>query len=426
MGKITFYVMCVFLIASLFFQTALVKAGVVTLPDESVDAETQEIGMVLVTSPTSFWFYEDSELQDLSDGIAAEPTSEYSSLAEIPGDKIYEIVLILSDSILDALSAADISTLRSQARQGVFIGTLGDSAHMMSVLDIYDSATFTSVEGTEAVLFLTYGVPDGKREDVFISLEGLTLKEIMDAIISWIADIQKSETQKSVQSAPDSGAWNAQYTNEWKGNMNGGSYRFLVNAYQLDTDRTDYNWFLFTTSTQSAINDYKQDTGRCGWFTDKMELKAKVHDTSGASLYEYMPTGTVGSTSTGFSIGGTLTTTQAGLTGAYSQSYIAPDASITDKSDYVKNTAEWDVSFKAPDYTWYPWYSGPASVAQNSYETQPAFIAQVPKNQCATVSLSPKIYHEKDSLTFYLLVLSVNKSRQYWTDSTIQVTVCPR
>ena len=250
----------------------------------------------------------------------------------------------------------------------------------------------------------------------------------MDNIISWIGSIQETETQAqmAIQSAANSGAWDAQYTQEWKGRMNGGSYRLLVNAYQLDTDRTDYNWFLFTASAQSAINDYKQDTGRCGWFTNKMQLKAAVQSSSGASLYEYMPTGTVGSTSTGFSIGGTLTTSQAGLTGAYSQSYVAPDASITDKSDYEKNIAEWNVSFKAPDYTWYPWYTGPASVARHSYETQPAFIVQVPKGQCASVNLSPRIYHEKDSLTFYVAVISVQKSTQYWTDSTIHTRVCPK
>jgi hypothetical protein len=426
MSKITFYTVCVFFMAALLCRGASTQAGVVTLPDETVDKDTQEIELILVTSPTSFLLYEDAELQDLSDGISAEATSAYTSLAQIPEGKTYEVVLFLSDAILDALGATDISTLKSQARQGVFMGTLGDSAHLMSVLDIYDSTTFTSVEGTESVLFLTHGVPDGKREDVFISLEGLSLKQIMDAMISWIGTVHKEVAQKAVQSAPDSGAWNAQYTHEWKGNMDGGSYRFLVNAYQLDTDRTDYNWFLFTTSIQSAIDDYKKDTGRCGWFTNEMELKAKVQSSSGASLYDYMPTGTVGSTSTGFSIGGTLTTSQAGLTGGYSQSYVAPDASIIDESNYSNNTAEWKVSFNGPDYTWYPLYSGPASVAQHSYETAPAFIAQVPKAQCAVVSLSPKIYHEKDSLTYYFLVLSVKKSGEYWTDSTIQMTVCPK
>jgi hypothetical protein len=64
-------------------------------------------------------------------------------------------------------------------------------------------------------------------------------------------------------------------------------------------------------------------------------------------------------------------------------------------------------------------------VARHSYETQPALITQVPKGQCITVNFEPEIWHEKDALTYYLLVISVAKSYQYWTSSTIPITVCP-
>jgi len=51
--------------------------------------------------------------------------------------------------------------------------------------------------------------------------------------------------------------------------------------------------------------------------------------TPGGQRWDFMPSSTVGNTTIGFTIGGNITTTQAGVNAEYSQCYSQPDATVT-------------------------------------------------------------------------------------------------
>ena len=116
----------------------------------------------------------------------------------------------------------------------------------------------------------------------------------------------------------------------------------------------------------------------------------------------------------GFSIGATLTTSQAGISATYSQSYSISDATYQDNSDYVTNNAKWTINFTKPNYIWFPIITDAPNVARNSYETQPAFIVEVPKDQCAKMSLFPYILQENDTFKYFVFALKVTEHFSDW------------
>jgi hypothetical protein len=421
LGKKISLIMGILAIGMLILVNPL-RAGLVQEFSEETEIEIQDAQLLMIASNNSFLLYEGEELQNIIHDIPTFPTKTYSSLNDAVTDRELEIIYISGDDVLDSLDASGISTLSNLAKQGVFIGILGDGTHMREVLGITDADDYTTTDEEPInIIFFTYGKPDGCREDVFLSLENSpTIGQLFNSLFDWINDIREKHQELS----SSDGAWDADYSHEWKGNMHGGSYRFLVNVYKLNTERTDYNWYLVDVSYHSAITDYKKSGGRCGWFTSAMNLEANVDSSNGASLYEYMPTGTISNTTTRFTIGANLSASP-GLTASYSQSYSTPDVTIEDKSNYMTNTAKWDLSFVGPDYKWYPFYEQPCNVARHSYETQPTFIVQVPKNQKMKVNLHPYIKHENDSLTFCVVYLKVKKEWQYWTSSTLTINVGP-
>ena len=417
--KKIFFIIGIVVIGMLILVNPL-GAGLVQESSEEMEVEIQDVQLLMITSNNSFLLYESEELQNLAHDIPTFPTKTYSSLNEVVADREVEIVYICDNKVLDSLNASDISTLSNMAEQGVFMGILGDGTHMREVLGIADANDYTTTD-EENIIFFTYGKPDGNREDLFLSLENSpTIGQLLNLLFEWVNEI----LEKHQELSSSHGAWDADYTHEWKGNMDGGSYRFLVNVYKLNTERTDYDWYLVDVSYHSAITDYKKSGGRCGWFTSAMNLEANVDSSNGASLYEYMPTGTISNSTQSFTIGANLSA-KPGLSASYSHSYNTPDVTIEDKSNYITNTAKWDVSFVGPDYTWYPFYKQPCKVARNSYETQPAFIVQVPKNQRMKVYLHPHIEHENDSLTYYFFFIKVKKQLCWWTSSTLTINVGP-
>lgn len=383
----------------------------------------EDLEFVYVAAADSILLYDDENLINLAEGTSLEPSAVYTSLQDLPKDKSYEIVFIVGDSVLDSLGPADVSLLGAMAQAGTIIGTVGNGAHMRGVLNITDADDHAEPEGgSQAMLFFTYGVPDGSREDLLLTVDNMTLKQVFDGLFDWAVPLLNST---GPHAAASEGAWAADYSNDWRGSLAGGSYRLLVNGFKLKTDRTDYDWFLVTASIQSAITDYQKNSKRCGWYTQSMSLKAVVDTSRGGKLYDYMPTGTVGSTSRGFSIGGNLDTSAAGVSAGYSESYEAPDAAIVDYSNYITNTAQWAMNFSGPGYTWYPWYREPAQVARSSYQTEPAFIVQTPKNRCVKVTIYPAVSQVKDTLKFKFFWLDVSQEGYDWSNVSLPVTLCP-
>ncbi len=386
------------------------------------DIDVQTTQLVVIVSAGVFDVYQEEELSKLMRDEPTSPTHTYDSFDQVSADVSINVVYIVDDSVLDALPSSTIDALSAWAAAGSFIGVYGDGAHMREVLNITDETDKAWISDPVPTVFFTYGVPDGSREDLLISLETHpTPGSILSVVIDWVHWIFEKH-----QRVPQSdGAWNATYSKDWRGNMDGGSYRFLVNVFKLNTTNPSYDWYRVDTSYQSAITSYKADTGRCGWFTYSMNLTAQVDTSNGGMLYEYMPTGTVSNRTEGFSIGGSLETGGAGMSASYSMSYDTPDVTIQDTTNYVTNTAKWLISMVGPNYTWYPFYSEPANVARSSYQVQPSLIVQVPKNQSMKLSLHPEIGQQNDELTYYFVVLSVKSKRMYWTSSNLNIQVGP-
>ena len=401
----------------------IVQATITQEPDEINEFDLFSVQLIVVLDHSTFNIYEGIELANLQADLETSPTNTYSNLSDVPLDRDVQVIYLGNDSILDSLDSADISMLNVRAEGGAVIGICGPGEYMREVLSITDSSDQAHMSNPYNIMFFTYAVPDGARDDLTLCMDGdPTTGKLLALLSEWLMNTREAHQPK----AQDGGAWNATYTHEWKGLLSEGSYRFLINVFKLETDNVKNDWYLVQTSYQSAIDIYEADTNFCGYFTYAMNLQAEVDPHSDASLYEYMPTGTVSNSTRAFTIGANLSA-KGGLIAQYTQSYSTPDVTIADRTSYVTNTARWDVSFRIPDYWGYPLYAQPSLVARTSYEIQPAFIVQTPKNKQMVVELHPKIGQQLDYIYFNIPLVKgfARSERYYWTDDTLTVKVGP-
>jgi len=197
--------------------------------------------------------------------------------------------------------------------------------------------------------------------------------------------------------------WDAIHNFEWSGYTIGyfgtasqqqtvGTYKFTLSLYTVSSNQDNNDWYRMDFQTISEVTNYEMtgdsfgDTsGKCGWWTESMYAAATV-TTPGGQWWDYMPSSTVGSTTTGFTIGGNITTTQAGVNAAYSQSYGQPDVTITVEANSVSQALDWEASLVGcGNYSDYPYYSGASSVARSTYDLNPSFIIAVPTGSKMTV-----------------------------------------
>ncbi len=424
------------LLALLFIAVTLTVLGygqvfglVSTSTENNNEHEISPAGFLFIDSANDISYYEKEDLLNLLEGTADSPTKNFSSLSDVTfSSQILNIVFIKSDDIIASFSDSEKSILMAFFSDGFPIGTTEPVINLRSVLGINDSSSNPFALEADVVLFV---FSDGKQTFEKTITVSDSIGDVFSSVVDWVHRVK--DTKSSSQAGPAyysddvSGAWNSNYTKEYEATFDGGTGRFLINAYQLSDSSSSYDWYLFTFSIQSAISSYDSSTGHCGWFTSEMQIKAVVGDSG--TLYDYMPTTTVGSTSTGFSIGGGLSTSDAGLSAEYSESYSIDDASYVDNSDYTTETAQWTIEFTGPDYTWYPWYDEPPSSATNSYQTDPAMIAQVNDGSCVYLDVYPKIRQDYDSLSIDWFTLDVSTTYTWWYDTDtygpLEITVCP-
>ncbi len=417
--KITALMCCVLFVG--FAQGAWGGIGHET--PEATEIEPLHVQLIIVQSQDRFEAYSGEQLAAALNNEQTDPTEIYSDAQGPDSSAFINVFLFKSVDVLNSFDSETLALFASRAQAGEFFGLIGGDAALRQALDAFDPGDKGETSDPENYAYFMYGVPDGDREDLYLGLdENPTVGSLLDLLTDWIAEVLEKH---AFASQADSGAWDATYTQDWRGTMDGGSYRFLVNVFKLNTTNPTKNWFLVTTSYQSEIDDYRSNSGRCGWYTNAMNLKATVDTTDGALLYDYMPTGTVGDTTKGFSIGGSLGTDSVGGSAEYSESYTTPDAVIRDNSSYASNRAEWNISFKEPNYLWWPFYGEPADVARNSYQVAPSFIVQVPKTKPLKLKLRPKISHRDDDLSFRVVVLKVSPWTTYWPNGDLSLRVAP-
>jgi len=208
--------------------------------------------------------------------------------------------------------------------------------------------------------------------------------------------------------AQTSSPWDAIHAFEWSGETDGsflgseqtaGTYKFTLTVFSLASDDLGFDWYRLNFQTISEITNYEfvgdkfGDTeGKCGWWTEEVGASITL-TTSGGQWWDYMPSTTVNSTTTGFTIGGDISTSEsgasAGVSAAYSESYGTSDVEITVSANSVTQSIDWVASLRGCDnYEWYPDYRDASSAAKTTYDLSPALIAAVPSGSTLTFRTS--------------------------------------
>jgi hypothetical protein len=188
----------------------------------------------------------------------------------------------------------------------------------------------------------------------------------------------------------------------------------------VDDDDDNYTW-EFTLNRDYYRSKYDYETGRKYWLTewslqtafDQDDYKAsyltwvgpwvtyrwlKHDDDLDLELWEYAPTGTVGSYS--YSITQGIKVGPSGpvyMLGA-SHTVSGSEVTTTDLSSIYYAFAKWNEDFVGPTYIWYPLLYGPCLVSHTSYLTH--FCAEWRSNGLyhldATQSYKARVHYDKD------------------------------
>jgi len=231
-------------------------------------------------------------------------------------------------------------------------------------------------------------------------------KDAYTDIVRWFTstDIDK---EPEVRLLETSDPWNAIHTYERRGYTYGeyrgsmekfGTYEFRAQVFFLGTssDNVNGDYFRVDYQTESNISDgwYKRtgttfgDTkGTCGWWTDKVAVALDVLTTNGV-IYDYAPRGTVGSTSTTFGVGASISSSP-GVNVGYSKTYGQKYVTIKTLKDSMEHNVYWEASLKGCEGPYATvGASGASTVAKTSYGFDPTAILRVPANRNLNIQMS--------------------------------------
>lgn len=223
-----------------------------------------------------------------------------------------------------------------------------------------------------------------------IQEDALLTAEDEIALQAWRPELRASRVSQA------SSAWSEQYTKTTSSSTTNGSLSLVSTYYRLNGSNTVYDYYMVTTaltgsSTLSACSSPFAGNGRIGYYSAARNVTIRAFDglslpdgtnslTGKILVFDSGPNTSVGSSSSGFSIGGSLSASGPGISGSYSQSYPVSDVNVT-KSVPTWNRqqgtlASWGYTFQGPDRT--PVRCPPAS-STSAYTTYQAAIVQVPK-----------------------------------------------
>lgn len=316
-----------------------------------------------------------------------------------------DIRYILFDNVrqIQNLSPSHLQTLIANLEGSSWIvGVKGSDCSFKRALSLLNPATCqpTNTSGPELAKLL-YRNPHGQLNELVIAapIKARGGEEDPQSL-TFAFQLMRDWHDRSEAFVGDSDdPWSAIQNFEWSGTTTGvfngntqtaGTYKFSLTPYWLD-GTTEINgqptdWYRIDFQTISEITNYEytghsfgDTSGKCGWWTTKMHADATVL-TTGGQWWDFMPSTTVGSTSTGFSIGGNITTTQQGVTGSYSKTYGTSDVTIQVHANSVNNSIDWEASLSGcGGYSNYPYYHGASSAAKSTYNLDPSFIIAVPE-----------------------------------------------
>lgn len=246
----------------------------------------------------------------------------------------------------------------------------------------------------------------------------------------WWDRLFGARTATAQSSDPYKAIYLFEWSNDTEGSFEGseekvGTHKFTLTVFTLASDELERDWYRLDFQTFSEISNHEftgdkfgDTSGTCGWWTESTNVSITI-TTDRGQWWDYMPDNTVNNTTTGFSIGGNVTTTQGGLNASYSQSYGESDVEITVSADSTAQSIDWTASLRGCDnYSDYPDYRDASDVAQKTYNLAPSLIAAVPTGSPLTFKTSGTndwgFTARKDHIACGFACFSI-KSTQYTT-----------
>lgn len=278
------------------------------------------------------------------------------------------------------------------------LNTLGISDGPMAILDqnigIYGIRIKKPIIGGG-------GSTDPIFEEIFIVVENYE-----DAVIS----AGEWSMQDFSVTTTTSGAWQMKRTCEWLYSYTKIEIRYGFDSYQLNDNQAGTNWYRLDTNYHTLIKQYIANANECGYYVSKKVLKIDVdYYNNAVEMWDYGPTTTTGSTTTGYTIGGGLSGYTPGFDASYSYSWNTLDVSTTSYSSYSYDYAKWVETFAGAGNWWaWPYYTRPCAAARAAFASYPSVITQLGSNPSS-------LYFKVDTTTYY------KYHTMYWCGLWLQV-----
>lgn len=416
--------------------------------DVSID-DRKRIVFHLVTRGLQVTSYDTST--DLAPSQLSVPFADAIS-KDVPADQRFVIFEDLR--LVKGLSPQTKRMLLRKFESGeLIIGAEGFGRDLKRALglitpDLYAAGTTT---GGEDLWVLLHRSPHGHLNELTIAApsDEESLGDAFGLARDWFED-----NRDFVDMAVTGGTnpWDAIHNFQWSGTATGnfrgnqqtaGTYKFLLTVYFLanaTNQSTDYYRFDFATvvgisNYQMTGNKFGNTSGNCGWWIKDQHADATVL-TPGGQWWPngFMPSTTVGSTTTSFTIGGDIGTSGPSGNASYSMSYGTPDVTIKVFVDAVDEWLLWTASLVGcGNYAWYPAYSGASNAAKTTYSLNPSFIAAVPEESLMRLSTTAEggadqwgFTVEKDYVRCGFACLTIETTRYTSTYTTPTTATCNR
>jgi hypothetical protein len=182
-----------------------------------------------------------------------------------------------------------------------------------------------------------------------------------------------------------------------------------MTAFQLQSQSKSWNFYsVFGSMTHGVSHKDSNYTPGPNWvsvgyYATAMSLKLDLVDGgTGAEIWDSGPTSTVGSNSTGFSIGGNLSggtfggepILSAGVNGGFSASFASPD--VTFATSQVANSVQWNVALPGVGFVSPGVPANPHEPSYAGYKFYFGAIYALPKASTFKLSITPSIRWEFD------------------------------
>ncbi|HEC40782.1 hypothetical protein LCGC14_1392440 [marine sediment metagenome] len=193
-------------------------------------------------------------------------------------------------------------------------------------------------------------------------------------------------------------------------------FEIFKSAYTDVVINKDY--YRIDSYVHHYVKTFAWNAGHVGPWIGKRIIYADA-DAYNQELYLYEPTGTVGTTTVGYSVSIIINTApSASVVVGYSHSWSKPQVTITDTSSMINNYAKWTESFSGPNYFWWPimgWCTPPATVSRSSFYSLPSLVVRVPTGEGLKLPQLQATYKTYEDRDFWTSILFIHYTRTITT-----------